>query len=337
MFITSRDGKFLEVNKTFAELTGYSTDELIGRDVHQLYENQTDRLEYQNQIESNGSVQDYQIVLKSRDGNNLFCLVDAISWKNGDEIQGYYGIVRTRSEIRKAFQDYFNRLKSEREKVRDERKSLLSETMLLMRYGSDDLVEYVEKTGRNPLESGRRKVSILFFDIKNSTKIAEQLQPEVFTSFLSDILVDIMDLVYGNHGSVNKLLGDGLMASFGAPIETGADAFNAVNVAEKIQNYLDTYNDVRPDYLSERIEAGVGIATGEVFAGLIGSIRLEEYTMLGDTVNIAARLEKLTREIDRDILIDEATYLEVRKRVSPVKKYQISIKGRSEKIAAISI
>jgi len=337
MFITSREGNFLDVNKVMEDLTGYSREDLIGNSVGVIYENPEDRITYQKIIETEKVVHDYQITLKKEDGSNLFCLIDAILWETEEGPRGYYGIIRSRSEVRKSFQQYFDRLKEERRQVREERKSLISETMLLMRYGSDELLDYVENTGKNPLTSGKKRVTVLFFDIKGSTKIAEKLQPEVFTAFLSDILVDIMDLIYGNHGSVNKLLGDGLMATFGAPMETGTDPFNAVNVALKIQEYLKTYNDVRPDYLTQPIEAGIGIATGLVFAGVIGSVRREEYTVLGDTVNVAARLEKLTRSVDCQILVDEATFQEVKKDFTPRKRYKTFLKGRQEEVKIVGL
>lgn len=214
---------------------------------------------------------------------------------------------------------------------------MISDSMLLMRYGSDDLFEYVNKTGKNPLETTRRKVTILFFDIKGSTSIAEKLDADIFAKFLSDIFVDIMDLIYGNNGSVNKMLGDGLMATFGAPMSTGVDAFNAVNAAKKIEGYLHTYNDVRPDYLPGDLEAGLGIATGSVFAGVIGSVRREEYTVLGDTVNIAARLESLTREVEGNILVDEVTYSEVREDFPAKKVYRSRIKGREQSSRIFSL
>lgn len=82
---------------------------------------------------------------------------------------------------------------------------------------------------------------------------------------LSDILTDVMYLIYGNHGSVNKMLGDGLMASFGCPISYDNDAFNAVHTAVQIREYLSTFNDVRPYYLHNNVRAGIGIGRSLIF------------------------------------------------------------------------
>jgi class 3 adenylate cyclase len=209
---------------------------------------------------------------------------------------------------------------------------MISDTMLLSRYLGEDIIEHIRKTGKNPLGTKKQKVTVLFFDIRNSTGIAEKLAPEVFAEFLNDILTDIMDLVYGCKGSVNKLIGDGLMATFGAPLSTGQDAQNAVEAAQEIYNYLRTFNDVRPPYLSGPVTAGLGLATGMVFAGVIGSVRRQEYTVLGDAVNIASRLEHLTRNSTEKVLMDEATYNEV-KDIFPCRKaFSGRIRGRTSSI-----
>jgi class 3 adenylate cyclase len=202
-------------------------------------------------------------------------------------------------------------------------------SMLLSRYLGEDIIDYARKTGRNPLRTKKQKVTILFFDIRNSTGIAEKLAPETFAEFLNDILKDIMDLVYGRKGSVNKLIGDGLMAVFGAPLSTGHDAQNAVETAREIYRYLKSYNDVRPAYLDEPLSAGVGLATGTVFAGIIGSVRHQEYTVLGDAVNIASRLEKLTRTAAEKVLMDEATYDEVKENFPCRKAFNGRVRGRT--------
>jgi adenylate cyclase len=122
------------------------------------------------------------------------------------------------------------------------------------------------------------------------------------------------------------------MATFGAPVSTGQDALNAVEAAQKIYDYLRTFNDVRPDYLSEPVRAGLGLATGMVFAGVIGSIRRQEYTVLGDAVNVASRLEDLTRRSPEKILMDEATYNEI-KDAHPCRKVFFGhVRGRAGSI-----
>lgn len=327
MFVTSRDGLFVDLNLSMAGLLGYKKEQLVSRPVSTIYENEADRDLYQKEIEKKGRVSNFPITLKRRDGSNVFCLITAIVWEQDGEILGYHGIVHTKARFQKHFQKFFNRLKEERIQVHKQ----------LLPYVNQETIDYIKKTGLNPMEASSRKVTILFFDIRNSTGIAESLSPKNFANFLSEIFTDIMDLIYGSGGSVNKMLGDGIMATYGAPMSSGNDAMNAVRTAELIMEYLDTYNDVRPNYITKPISAGIGIATGIVFTGLIGSVHREEYAVLGDSVNIASRLESLTKKVDCKILVDENTYMEVQEEFNFKKRYNGQVRGRKESIKMYSL
>ncbi|MDR1933907.1 MAG: PAS domain-containing protein [Spirochaetales bacterium] len=331
MFITSRDGKFIKVNHAFENLLGYRPGEVFSIDVLKTFESEADRIPYQKTIEAQGIVHQYPLVLKRKDGTPIPCFIDAITLRDdeGKRVLGYHGIIRTRNDLVESFKVYFNQLKQERAQIREQRRNLISDTVLLSRYMNEDVLEYVRQTGENPLESQKRKVTALFFDIRGSTRIAETVSPEIFAEFLNDILTDIMDLIYGCKGSVNKLIGDGLMATFGAPVSAGQDAFNAVQAAQEIHNYLKTFNDVRPEYLREPVGAGLGLATGTVFAGVIGSVRRQEYTVVGDAVNVASRLEALTKVSPEKVLMDEETYTEVKDFFPCRKVFSGKVRGRT--------
>jgi len=330
MFITSRDGAFVETNENFAALLGYTQEELAQMRVLDTLDSAEDRQAYQSKIEKEGAVHQYPLVLLRKDGRPILCVVDAIVWKVNGRIQGYHGIVRTKDELMASFRSYFNQLQEERMQIREERRNLVSDTQFLSRYTSDEMLEYIQETGKNPLAAGQKRVSILFFDIRNSTGLAENLSPDQFAHFLNDILTDIMDLVYGSKGSVNKLVGDGLMATFGAPLNSEEDQLNAVEAAMEINRYMQTFNDVRPVYLKDPVDAGIGIATGDVFTGVIGSVRRQEYAVLGDAVNIASRIQALTRKTNYKILMDEETWLAVENRFEGKKVFTGRIRGRQE-------
>ena len=267
-------------------------DELVGADVNRFLDPAENRARYQNAVETQGVVHDYPLVMRRKDGMALPSLVDAIAWQQDAEVAGYTGIVRPRDQLAEIASH---------------------QTELESRPGST-----------------RRTVTVLFFDIRSSTAIAEQCEPEAFAAFLSDILADIMDAVGGCNGSVNKLLGDGLLAVFGAPVSTGNDACNALEAARRIRDYLDTFNDVRPDFLTEPVKAGIGLATGPVFAGLIGSVHRQEYTVLGDPVNLASRLQALTKRLDETILMDEATARVVGDAYNCQALFKGRVRGRTE-------
>ncbi len=216
--------------------------------------------------------------------------------------------------IRKPIQPYELRLRlravsrglADRSRMKARIRDLEREKDLISRYVSQELREKIldQETGK---DHQYVTSSILFFDIRNSTRIAEQLEPHQFAEFLGELIFDVMDLIYGNGGFVNKLLGDGLLATFGCPDVGEQDALNACLTAVQIRKHLELYNSLRSDVLKEPVAAGQGIATGTVFAGTIGSVHRMEYSVLGDPVNIAARLQALTKLAGADILIDEAT------------------------------
>lgn len=215
---------------------------------------------------------------------------------------------------------------------------LKNERRLLTRYFSEDIVEGIlQDEHANSLSGRHQEATIMFFDVRRSTAIAEQLEPQVFAEFLSEFFTDIMDLVYGNHGSVNKLLGDGIMSTFGCPVPAEHDVLNAAKCALQIRNHLATFNDVRPDYIKEPIRVGMGIATGKVFAGNIGSVRRMEYTVLGDPVNTASRLESMTKEAGVDILIDGNTRHRLGNLIKCRKIQHSGVRGKLQEIEIFSL
>lgn len=198
-------------------------------------------------------------------------------------------------------------LRRYRRVLAEQNEKLEAEKKRLTRYFSDDLVERILANDPAILAGANVRASLMFFDLRNSTGIGENLEPQQFSEFLTTVFTDIMDLIYGNQGSVNKMMGDGILATFGCPVSAGDDALNCVRCALAIRDYLGTYNEVRPDYIHEPLRAGMGISTGRIFAGNVGSVRHIEYAVLGDPVNVASRLEVLTRRVGVDILIDGET------------------------------
>ncbi|MDH5655607.1 MAG: adenylate/guanylate cyclase domain-containing protein [Spirochaetia bacterium] len=230
------------------------------------------------------------------------------------------------------------RQREESAKLTSLNQKLKFEHSILAKYFSDDLVEKLLNEEISAEFGGTNlQASILFFDLRNSTSIAEKIEPALFSEFLSEIFTDTMDLIYGNKGSVNKMLGDGLLATFGCPVASDDDPFNCVKTAIQIQDYLRTYNDVKPDYLKEDVRAGIGISTGNVFAGNIGSVRRMEYTVLGDPVNLASRLESLTKETGFNILMDDTTYEIVKNRTETMQIDHNEVRGKEDKVSIYAL
>ena len=220
-----------------------------------------------------------------------------------------------------------------------EKKRFQIEKESLSRYFSSDIVKKILNTEmREKMIGGNETATILFLDIRDFTSISEILRPDKVADLLNQIYPNFMDLILSNNGSVNKLIGDALVATFGLPVATNEDTYNAVNVARKIINWTAIFNKVKPDYLGEKeIEVGIGITTGEVFAGNIGSYRRLEYTVIGDIVNTASRLQNLTKKVDVNILIDGETK---RRLGNLVKTRQVrvkSIRGKKERVEIFTV
>ncbi|HMU83062.1 MAG TPA: adenylate/guanylate cyclase domain-containing protein [Leptospiraceae bacterium] len=235
--------------------------------------------------------------------------------------------------VNKVMTRLMHRLAKNKDALTRANAQLQKEKNILEKFFSNDFVEQLlqEKISHS-LGGARVPATIVFLDIRNSTAIAEKIDPQQFSDFISSIFTDIMDLVYGNHGSVNKLIGDGMLATFGCPIQTEDDKGNALRFALQVREYMNTFNDVRPDYLTEPVRIGIGIASGNVFAGNTGSVRRMEYTVLGDAVNLASRLESLTKLSGVDILIDGVTRDAAGNRIK-VKRVRLNrVRGKIQEV-----
>jgi len=147
-------------------------------------------------------------------------------------------------------------------------------------------------------------ITVLFADIRGFTRLSEKAQPEKVVQLLNHYFTAMSDIIFAHGGTLDKYLGDGLMALFGAPTATPEDACNAVSAAVAMQRQMGSINEeLRSEGLSE-ISIGIGLHTGEATVGYIGSERRSEYTAIGDTVNLASRLE--SNALPGQILLSEA-------------------------------
>ena len=225
----------------------------------------------------------------------------------------------------------------ERKRRRDDLKrlnfQLSQERLVLNQYFSEDVVsKIVTHNITQKMKGELLEATIMFLDIRNFTAISERLEPNLVADLLNYIFTDVMDVIFANKGSVNNILGDAILATFGCPINSPNDTYNAVKTALDIQETIKLFNMVRPSYLENDIAFGIGITTGRVFAGNIGSYRRMAYTVIGDTVNTSSRLESLTKETDSDILIDGATRNKLGALINVRKVTINAIRGKSQTI-----
>jgi len=184
---------------------------------------------------------------------------------------------------------------------------LENEKEMLKKYLSKDLLNQLFENNNKPEIGGARiNGTVLFFDLRHSMKISQQLDPIELATLLSSLFSGITTLVHKYNGSINRMLGDGMLITFGCPEPYENAAFDAIQCASAIRNFLKGFSD-KPEKLSAPLRGGIGIATGEVFAGNIGSESRMEFTVLGNTVNLAARLESLNKTLETEILTDVNT------------------------------
>ena len=196
--------------------------------------------------------------------------------------------------------------------------------------------EVVEQLLRNPQEVAlggeRRPLSVLFSDIRGFTGLSERMNPEAVVRFLNSYFAVMTPIIYRHGGIVDKFEGDAIMALFGAPIFYPDHAVRAVRAALDMRAALAAMQSQwRAQLQLDRpLRIGVGIATGEAVVGNIGSPERLNYTAVGDTVNLAARLQELTKEFATDILVDEATYMAAREVVEAEAIPQVQVRGKTQ-------
>jgi adenylate cyclase len=154
----------------------------------------------------------------------------------------------------------------------------------------------------------RVTATTLFTDLREFNKIINILSLEETHRFLNDIYAVIVESVHAHNGAIDKFIGDAVMAVFGGVTQRHDDAHNAVAAALKIQERIDEINVTWQQNLDFRITIDIGIATGEVLAGNVGHVKRMQYTVIGQSVNLAAQLTEKCKRYNVEILLDGATY-----------------------------
>lgn len=172
------------------------------------------------------------------------------------------------------------------------------------------------------------EASVLFADIRGFTSLAEHLRPRETVDMLNEVFAELVEAVTGHDGVLDKFIGDAVMAVFGAPIASGRDALNAVESANAMMAMLALLNTRRTGRGDPPLRLGVGVATGELIAGTIGSPKRMDYTVIGDSVNLASRLQDLTKAYGVGVLVCEATAMAVRDTQRLRRLDTVSVRGR---------
>ena len=175
----------------------------------------------------------------------------------------------------------------------------------LARYFSPNIVDHLSTAADALSGAHEQKVAVLFADIMGFTKMCENESPDAVIQLLREYHNRLGQAVFANSGTLDKYIGDGLMASFGTPKQTPNDASNALQCAIDMLGSLEVWNSERRANDQEDVRIGIGLSYGTVIVGDIGNERRLEYSVIGDIVNVASRLEQLTRTMKSPLVVSD--------------------------------
>jgi adenylate cyclase len=184
----------------------------------------------------------------------------------------------------------------------------------------------------------RREMTVLFSDIRGFTTVTERGQPEEIVGMLNEYFTRMVDIVFKNNGTVDKFVGDMVMALFGAPLDDSAHPDHAVEAAIQMIEALGQLNRRwGAQGRFAQLDIGIGINTGPMIAGNIGSDQIMSYTVIGDAVNLGSRLESLNKQYGTRIIISEATRERLKNRYHVRPLGDVVVKGKTEPVAIFEV
>ncbi|MCX7809527.1 MAG: adenylate/guanylate cyclase domain-containing protein [Leptospiraceae bacterium] len=187
----------------------------------------------------------------------------------------------------------------------------------------------------------KKQVSVMFLDIRNFTSFSESKDPVEVIDFLNELFEPMVEIINQYQGIINKFLGDGFIAIFGAPVELENSAWHAYKAAIEILQYLErlkSENTTSEKFKNIRI--GIGIHTGVVVTGNVGSKTRKEYTVIGETVNLASRIEQINKKFQSQLILSKETYDEILKKEPNISYQEIKkviVKGKTQPVIIYKI
>ncbi len=203
---------------------------------------------------------------------------------------------------------------------------------LMYRYMTPEVAEQLLATGDTGLGGKRQNVSVLFSDIRSYTSLTEKMEAEEVVTMLNEYFEVMVDAVFKYKGTLDKYIGDALMAVFGSPAPLEDHPLCAMQTAVEMRQRLEVFNEERIANNKMPISIGMGIHSDEVVSGNIGSSKRMELTSIGDGVNLASRLEGTSKQYGTDIVISENTYQAYKEWLWVRELDLITVKGKSEPV-----
>jgi len=218
----------------------------------------------------------------------------------------------------------------EKKRLRDEQRKLFRT------FATPEVADKLLKEGFS-LGGKYVTASVMFADIRSFTTLSEKQEPSDTIDMLNDYFALMFDAITANQGSVNQMEGDGLMAIFGAPAFHEEHRAHAVNAAIEMIELIKSFNEQRTQQGKSEVQIGIGIATGKVIAGYTGTQHRATYTCVGDTVNLAARIENHTKVAGKPILIDKYTRDGLADEALVDDLGEVTFKGKEQAVSIFAI
>ncbi len=198
----------------------------------------------------------------------------------------------------------------------------------MARYMTREIADQVLETGASVLGGRSQLATIVFTDIRDFTSLSERIGPQGTVSLLNEYFTEMVEIVFEHKGILDKYIGDAIMAVFGAPFTSPQDADNALAMALAMQRAVHAFNARSQASARPPIEIRIGISSGQIVAGNIGSDRRMDYTVIGDEVNLAARLESANKQLGTGLLISGTTANLLQNRYHMRELDYLRVKGR---------
>ncbi|MFK7925121.1 MAG: adenylate/guanylate cyclase domain-containing protein [Bacteroidia bacterium] len=339
------------INPAFEKMTGWTKEEVIGQNPRLLQGPNTDLGIFQTMRQKLAveKVWRGRTINYKKDGSEFYMQWSIVPIKDSEgEICQYLavqsdvsGIVRTEEKLEVAREAERKRI-AEIEGKNEELNQLIKKQKrildLFAKYVPDYIVKGALSNRKSALQVNHQlEVALLFCDIRGFTSIVENLSPTETVNLLNEYYSHMSEVIKQHNGVINQFVGDEIFVSFGAPSPIDEPEISAVRCAKDMINKLQEINQLLASWVSKEIVVGIGINFGPIVAGNLGSEDRLSYSITGDAVNTAKRIESLTQKLPNTILISQSIYDKVQSIVETEPLGEVPIKGKKRKVKVYKV
>ncbi len=323
-FTPEPESKILMANPAFLKMFAFTSyDELNDYPARRLFLTSGESKKFSDELLNHGKLFCSEILLRRKNGEPVWGAITAKVVHSPDKNAAVY--------FDCTFEDIDAKKKASIKARKEAETRRLFQKML-----SPDLAEMVV-SGKLKVEKGgeKRIATVMFADIRDFTTFSEHTEATEVLKMLNEYFEMIVDIIFRHHGTIDKFIGDAVMVLWGAPIYQEKGPVQAVNAAMEMQSMVKKFNKKRNAAGKRPIQIGIGINTGKLVAGYIGSSQTMSYSVVGDTVNTASRLCSVAKP--GEIIISESTYAHVKNLFKAAKINSLQLKGKKKPIEVYNV